>query len=250
MKVKFLKTIIGILFFSISAFSVFCQNSETVSSIEIKKLLPEGKIAFEVLDSVETTARQTELSYKFAEAFQENRDNFVDYLEKIGKKQKAKYPKNKFLSEKEFLECMDFAKNIKLLPSRTEIVEVIYSDDNRISFKSDGGLAEILDIFTYHAETNTFDLANHSTLEFRSVVNVEKTTNAFREAWEGYNWRYEYPEDMEEMPTKETINKMSMEQYKITLGRLSSGKTFIIISIKNFQEGSWVTNAEVTIRME
>ena len=249
MKIAFLKITIRIFFLIIPAFSVFCQNSGTVSSIEIKKLLPEGKISFEVLDSVETTARQTELSYKMVEAFQENTDAFVAYLEKIGKKQKAKYPKNKIMSEAEFLEYMDFAKNIKLLPSRIEIVEVIY-DDNRISFKSDGQLAEIFDKITYHVETNTFDLANRYTLKFIDSVSIETNTNAFKETWKGYNWRFEYPKDMVEIPTKETISKMSMEQYKITLGRLSSGKTFMIISLKDVQEGNWIVRVEVTIRMK
>ena len=146
---------------------------------------------------------------------------------------------------------MDFVNNIKLLPSQTEIVEVTYLDNNRISFKASGKLAEILGIVTYNAEANTFDLANRYTLEFIDFVSIKTNTNAFRETWEGYNWRFERPKDMVEMPTNmKDIEKMTMEQYKITLGRLSSGKTFMIISLKDFREGTWVVNVEVPIRMK
>ena len=252
---------------SVSAIIVFACSSRTSSNksaksdsvkiashnfdIEIKKLLPEGKVPFEVLDSMEITARQTELTYKFAEAYRENMDAFNAFLEKTRNNQDAKYPENKILSEMEFLEYMDFInKGVKLLPSRTEIVEVIYSDNNRISFKVDGVLAEIFSLITYHGETNTFDLANRYTLEFIDSVNVETNTNAFQETWKGYNWRFEAPKGMTEMPTMETLNKMTFEQYKLTLGRLSSGKTVMMISLKDFRKGEWVVRVEVTLRMK
>ena len=213
--------------------------------------MPEGKISFEVLDSMEITARQTELTYKFAEAYRENMNAFNAYIEKTRNNQEVKYPENEILSENEFLEYMDFInKGVKLLPSRTEIIEVMYSANNRISFKANGVLAEIFSLITYHGETNTFDLANRYTLEFIDSVNVETNTNAFQETWKGYNWRFEDPKDMVEMPTMETLNKITMEQYKITLGRLSSGKTVMIIELKHFQEGNWLVNIHVPIRMK
>ena len=219
--------------------------------IGIKELLPEGKIPFEVLDSMEMTERQVELTYKALEAYQKNMDAFIVYLEKRQNNQDAKYPENEILSENEFLEYMDFLnKGVKLLPIRTEIVEVIYSDNNRISFKADGQLAEIFSLITYHGKTNTFDLANRYTLEFIDSVNVETTTNAFQETWKGYNWSFEDPKDMVEMPTMETLNKITFEQYKITLGRLSSGKTVMIITLRDFREGNWLMNVLVTIRMK
>ena len=200
---------------------------------------------------MEITARQTELTYKFAEAYQKNMDAFNAYLEKIRNNQDAKYPENEILSEMDFFEYKDYiTKGVKLLPSRTEIIEVIYADNNRISFKVDGVLAEIFSLITYHGETNTFDLANRYTLEFIDSVNVETNTNAFQETWKGYNWRFEDPKDMVEMPTMETLNKMTMEQYKITLGRLSSGKTVMMISLKDFRKGEWVVNVEITMRMK
>jgi len=251
MRIRFLKIIIGVLFFNTIPFLSFCQNALRDSNIEIKTLLPEGKIQFEVLDSMEVTARQTELMDKFQKAYQENSDIFNDYFAKIRNNQKAKYPKNKFLSQKEFNEFMGYANNVKLLPSQTEIVEVVYSDDNRISFKASGKLAIIFSQITYNAEANTFDLANHYTLNFQNAVNVETNTNAFQEAWKGYNWVFAVPNDIEEMPTMENLNNLSIKQYKITLGKLmSSGKTFMIIKLKDFQEGNWVTNVEVPIRMK
>lgn len=254
MKTPFSKIAIGIIFFTIPVFSVFCQNSITDIGVEIKKLLQEGKIPFEVLDSVEVTVRETELTYKFAEVYRENFDVFNAYFDKIRNKQKAKYPKNKILSKKEFLELMNYQNNIKLLPSQIETVEVIYTDNNCISFKSDGKLAEIMSIITYQIETNTFHLDNRYRLPFVDFVNVETNTNAFQEAWVGYNWEFAKSEDIdleaEKMPTKEILEKISIEQYKITLGKLSSGKTVMMIKLKDFREGNWVVNVEIAIRMK
>ena len=250
MRVQFFKIAIGI-FLCVTPFSVSCQNSKAKINVDIKKLLPEGKIPFEVLDSIEITERQTELTYKVAEAFRENMDAFIAYLEKTKNNQEAKYPANEILSETEYLEYMAFVNNgIKLLPSRTEIIEVIYSANNIISFKADGDLAEIFSLITYHGKTNTFNLANRYTLKFIDSVNVETNTNAFQENWRGYNWSFEYPKDIVEMPSMKTINKMTMEQYKITIGILSSGKTVMIINLKDFREGNWRVHIEVPMRMK
>ena len=124
-----MKRIIQVLFFlsmSCYAYGQMIMSVDGVTTnIEIKKLLPEGKIPFEVLDSMEITERQTELSYKIQKTYQEDVDTFNTYFEKKRNNQKAKYPKNSILSEKEFLEYMDFLNNgIKLLPSRIEIIEV------------------------------------------------------------------------------------------------------------------------------
>jgi len=235
-----------------SAISDLAKIASRNFDIEIKKLLPEGKIPFEVLDSMEITVRQTELAYKFAEAYQENIDVFNSYLEKTRNNQKANYPENEILSENEFLELMNFLNNEyapKLLPTQTEIVEVMYSDDNRISFKSNGKL-EILNLITYHAETNTFDFGNYYTLKFIDTLNVETNTNTFREPWKGYHWEFSEPKDLE-MPTVANITKMSMKQFKIRLGKLtSSEKTFMIVELKDFREGNWAINVEITIRMK
>ena len=219
---------------------------------EIKKLLPEGIIPFEVLDSVEMTERQAELSYKFLEAYQKNMDAFITYIQNVENNQDAKYPENDIFSENDYLEYRDFLdKGIKLLSSRTELVKVKYSNNNRISFEADGELAEILRMITYHGKTNTFHLANRYTMEFVDTVNVETNKNAFQETWKGYNWRFENPKDMDMLvPTMETLNKVTFEQYKVTLGRLNSGKTVMIISLKDFRKGNWIVNVQVTLRME
>ena len=251
MKPQFLKISLGI-FFLVVAIPLIAQDYGT----EIKNLLPEGKIEFEVLDSVEATVRQVELTEKFQRAYRENMSAFNSYFEKKGNNQTAKYPKNKILSEKEFIELMDFANNMKVVPSQTKAVEIIYSDDNSISFKSDGKLS-ILNLITYNIETNTFTFKNY-TLNFKNSVNVETNTNAFQEAWKGYNWDFSEPgeEEMEKifsLMKKNLINfdRLSIKGYKITLGKLmNSGKTFMIIKLKDLQEGEWIYNVETPIRMK
>jgi len=253
MKTKILKIAIEIFFLNILFFSVSCQNKKTDSNINIKELLPEGKILFEILD-VEISDRQMELTEKFQKAYQENFDVFNAYFEKTRNKQNAKYPENEILSEKEWLEYVDFLNNVRVVPTQIEIVEVIYSDDNSISFKSDGILAEIFSKITYNVKTNTFNLDNRYKFKFKNSVNVEKTTNAFGESWQGYNWEFAEGKNIDleadEMPNMENLDKMSIMQYKITLGKLSSGKTFMNIKLKDLRNSVWFVNFEVVIRMK
>jgi len=249
MKIQFLKISLVVFFLVVTFSSLFCQKYD----VEVKKLLPEGKVEFEVLDSVEATPRQVALNEKFLIAYQENFDAFNAYFVKIGKKEKAKYPKNKILSKKEFLELMNFGSNIKVISSQTEIVEVIYSDDNSISFKSDGKL-EILNFITYYSETNTFDFDDEYTLTFVNSVNVETNTNALREPWQGYNWEFremENAEEWETFPAMKDVENMSAKQYRITLGKLmNSEKTFMIIKIIVIQDGNSIIYLELPIRMK
>jgi len=239
------------VFFLVVTFSsLFCQNYD----VEVKKLLPEGKVEFEVLDSMEITVLQTILLEKFHSAYRENYDAFNAYFEKTSNNQKAKYPKNKILPEKEYLKLKDFFENIKLLPSQTEIVEIIYSNDNTISFKANGKLT-ILNFIVYHTEKNIFDFGNDSALVFKNFVNIETNTNALQEPWQGYIWEFSEMENIEiegeKMPDIETIEKISGKHYKITVGKLmDSGKTVMMIKAKVIVDGKQTLNFELPIRMK
>ena len=249
MKVRFLKISLGILIFNFAISSLFCQNYGE----EIRKLLPEGKVQFEVLDSVEATILQTVLLEKFHIAYQENYDAFNVYFEKTRNNQKAKYPKNKTLSEKEYLKLKDFLENVKILPSQTETLQIIYSNDNNtISFKASGKLT-ILGLIVYDAKTNRFNFGNDGMLIFKDFAHIETNKNALQEPWQGYIWEFSEMKNIAEgkMPTAENIDKISGKHYKITVGKLmNSGKTFMIINAKVIIDGKQTLNFELPIRMK
>ena len=130
-----------ILLTIISAIILSCTANVTEESM-VSQLLGEGSYEFEILDSVKTTNRQVELTYAFQKAYQENVGVFNEHFEKVKNNEESNFPANEYLTEKDFDEYMEFAENIKLLPSTTENVKIKYLGD-QITFESSGKL-EIL----------------------------------------------------------------------------------------------------------
>jgi hypothetical protein len=230
----------------LSAIILSCSTNETNES-KIAKLLPEGTFEFEVLDSVKTTPRQEELTYAFQKAYQENMDIFNQYFEKVRKNEDSNFPANDYLTKEDFEEYMEYANNIKLIPSTTESVKVKYSGD-KIDFESSGKL-DILNYLTFNTSANTFQLENYN-LTFKDSTVVTDKNNALQESWSGHIWEFAEPKDME-IPTHETIGNFTAKRYKVTIGTLKqSGKTFMIVKGQEYNQGQEVLNFEIPIRMK
>lgn len=232
-----------------SALILSCSTNKTdiVNKSKVTELLPEGSYKFEVLDSVKTTPRQVELTYAFQKAYQEKMDTFNSYFEKVRSNKEANFPENDYLSEEDFKEYMEYAENIKLLPSTTESVKVVNSGD-LVTFESSGKL-EILNYIKYNTSTNTFKIEDY-TLTFRDSTTVTDKENALQESWNGHTWEFAEPNDME-MPTQETISSISIKQYKITLGTLEqSGRTFMKIKGNEYKNGERILSFEIPFRMK
>lgn len=239
-------TIIFLILFTLTQ-SCTTNGQDKKGKSKVSELLPENIYEFEMLDSVKTTPRQEELTFAFQRAYQEKMDIFNSYFEKVRNKEEASFPQNKYLTESDFKEYMEFAENIVLIPSTTEKIEVIYSKDN-ITFKSSGKL-EILNYIRYKSSTNEFEIEDYK-LSFKDSTNVTDKNNALQESWNGYIWEFVDPKDIE-MPTQETIGQISIKQYKITLGTLEqSGKIFMILKGREYHKGQPVVNFEIPIRLK
>ncbi|MEM6265641.1 MAG: hypothetical protein AAGI38_24275 [Bacteroidota bacterium] len=221
-----------------------CSTNEIKDS-RIANLLPEGTYEFEVLDSVDSTPRQEELAYAFQKAYQQNMDIFNQYFEKARNNEESSFPDNDFLTEEDFKEYLEYASNIKLIPSTTEFVRVEYSR-NKIVFES-GGKLDVLNYLTFNTSTNSFQLENYN-LTFRDSSKIVNRSNAFNESWNGYTWEFADPKATE-MPTQETINSITAKQYKVTIGTLEqSGKKFMILKGGEYENGERLVNFEIPIR--
>ena len=224
----------------------FNANSEESNS-KIRKLLPEGTYFFEVLDSVEVSQKQIDLTEKFKQAYQNNMEILNSYFEKTRNNEVGKFPDNIGITESEFKELMDYANNIKLLPSGKQEVTIKYSK-NKLSFKSKGKL-EILNYLEIDLEKNTVSISKYL-LPFRDSTVVTSTTNALQESWKGDIWEFVEPKDIN-MPTTETIKNISVKRYKFTLGTLDNSKrTFMIIKGQEFANGVKLLDFEIPMRMK
>lgn len=238
-----LKFSIGVLI----VFIISCSSTSQKENSKVRTLLPEGTHQFEVLDSVESTLRQTELTEKFQKAYQTHVDVFNAYFEKTRNKENAEFPKNDILTEEELNEFMDYSKNIKLLPSGTLGVTVKYSK-NKVSFQSSGKL-EILNYIEFDLSKDIVKIENYL-LPFKDSTKVSTTTNALQDSWKGYTWEFVDPKDIE-IPTSETIQNVSIKRYKVTLGTLDkTNKTFLIIKGQEFKDGQKLLDFEIPIRMK
>ena len=228
----------------LSAIILSCSTNETNES-KIAKLLPEGAYEFEVLDSVMTKPRQEELTYAFQKAYQQNMDIFNHYFEKVRNNEESNFPANDYLTKEDFEEYMEYANNIKLIPSTSESVKVKYSGD-KIVFESSGKL-DLLNYLNFNTSTNSFQLENYN-LSFRDSSSITDKNNALQESWNGYTWEFTEPKDME-MPTQETIGSITVKQYKVTVGTLEqSGKKFMILKGNEYKNGERIVSFELPIR--
>jgi hypothetical protein len=238
------------LIFLIGVLMVFimsCSSTSQKDNSKVRTLLPEGTHQFEVLDSVETTPRQTELTEKFQKAYQTHMDVFNAYFEKIRNKENVEFPRNDILTKEELNEFMDYSKNIKLLPSGALNVTVKYSK-NKISFQSSGKL-EILNYIEFDISKNVAKIENYI-LPFKDSTKVSTTTNALQDSWKGFTWEFIDPKDIE-MPTSETIHNVSIKRYKLTLGTLDkTNKTFMTIKGQELKDGQKLVDFEIPIRMK
>ena len=239
---------VGILFILFSALTIACSTNKTniTNSSKVTQLLPEGSYQFEILDSVKTTVRQVELNYAFQKAYQQKMDSFNLYFEKTRNNREANFPENDFFTEEDLKETIEYAENIKLIPTTTELVKVVYSGDY-VTFESSGKL-EVLNYIRYNISTNTFKIEDYI-LTFRDSATTSDKDNALQESWNWHTWEFAEPKDME-MPTQETISSASMKQYKITLGTLEqSGRTFMKINGNEYLDGERIISFDLPFRM-
>lgn len=227
-------------------FCISLSSSSQNNNLNIKPLLPEGTYKFHILDSIEATPRQLELTAKFQKAYKNNLDVLNVYFEKLRNKEKADFPKNDQLTEEEFLEFIEFSKDFKLLSSGLLNVTIKYNK-NKITFVSSGKL-EILNYLEFDLSKNNVHIENNL-LPFNDSIVVTQVDNAFREGWKGYKWEFSEPKDIK-MPTSETIHDFSSKFYKVTVGTLDKcNKTFMIIKGQEVQNGQKLVDFEIPIKM-
>ena len=216
----------------------------------VTQLLPEGSYRFEVLDSIKQTPRQTELTWAIGNALQENPEQLLAYMENVKNNEDGVFPENQYLTELEFKEYMEYLSSteIELLPSKTELVDIIHSE-NHVSFNSSGRL-ELLSYFKYDCSKNTFFILGCE-LTFKDSSKIISRDNAFQESWSGYTWHYsERPDDMK-IPSKEDMATFSYKHYEVKVGTLEqSGRTFMIIEGTEVQNGETLVSFNLPMRMK
>lgn len=227
------------------------NNKAKNANTYVNKLFPEGTYKFEILDSVKSTPEMERINSNLMIAYQENKEEFDRYFEKIRNNQEAEFPSSLIISEYEFQKYMEFADNIELLPSETVAVEVKYENEFIILISS--GKLDILNYFSYNTTNNSIRF-NGEDLKFEDSVHITDPNNAFKEPWKGHQWTYFEPKDLSEetMPSDiESLKQMEIKAYDIIIGELlESNRAFIKIQAKHYKDGLQVTDIHLPLRVK
>tara|TARA_R110002050_G_scaffold300483_1_gene470113 strand:- start:151 stop:864 length:714 start_codon:yes stop_codon:yes gene_type:complete len=200
---------------------------------DVKNLLPEGSMQFEVMDKVRQSPRQIELTQKFQGAIRENYDWFLEYSSNIEPGKPMPYHENLGLTEKEYLELQELMDEIELVSSGTLQYQISYSNNeiNLIPKDTAENGTVLIDL-----TQNTVEFDNQF-LTFKDTVRITDPKNGFRSEWIGYQWIYENPKDMD-MSALKDIQSLEVEQYKFTIGFIKrTGKVYVQIKGREMANG-------------
>lgn len=190
---KQLLTILSILTF----FSAYSQQRtfELSNDIEkdVKTLLPEGSMKFEVMDKVRLSPRQIELTQKFQEAIRENYDWFLEYSSNLEPGKPTPYHKNLGLTADEYSEFQELLEEIELVSSGIIQYKISYSDNEIYLIPKDTADNKTV-LINLTKNTVEFD---KQLLSFKDTVRITDPKNGFRSEWIGYQWIYENPKDVD-----------------------------------------------------
>jgi hypothetical protein len=200
---------------------------------DLKSLLSEGNMSFEIMDKVRQSPRQIELTQKFQEAIREKYDWFLEYSSNIESGKPMPYHENLGLTENEYSELQDFMNDIELVSSGILQYNVSYSENSIELTPKDTTRAKTVSI---NLSENIVEFDNQR-LSFKDTVRITDAQNGFKSEWFGYQWIYENPEDME-MSSLKNIQNLEVQQYKFTVGFLKqTGKVYVQIKGREMANG-------------
>lgn len=227
-----------LIVFLFSSFVAYSQTDKFERSNDIEKdvkaILPEGQMSFDVMDQVYQSERQIELMTKFRRAIRDNYDWYVEYTQQVIEPGKPiPYHENLGLTKDEYEEFQDLIKNIKLISSG--VVEyVITHGDDKITLEP----LDTINNFTVNLDFSTNQtMFDNQTLTFQDTIVVDNDQNGLESKWSGYQWIFEQPTKME-MNALKDLQNFRMKQYKFTVGFLErTGKVYIQIKGREISNG-------------
>ena len=200
---------------------------------DVKNLLPEGLMMFEVKDKVRQSPRQVELTQKFNNAIRKNYDWFVEYSSTIELGKPMPYHKNLGLTEKEYTELQELMNDVELVSSGFIQYKISYVDKCIKLIPTDTTNNKVISI---DLTKNIVEFDNQR-LIFKDTMKITNPQNGFKSEWVGYQWTYEKPKNVEISALK-NVQNIEFQQYKFTIGFLKrTGKVYIQIKGREIMNG-------------
>ncbi|MGS2765133.1 hypothetical protein [Sinomicrobium sp. M5D2P9] len=196
------------------ALAIFTGNVKT----DINRYFTDTIVVADIMDGIEQSPRQVELTAKFQHAIRENYEWFVTYMKTVPAGEPMPYHSNMGISKDEYDEFQGFMQNARLTSTGRENLEIL-KKDTLISFKGSGKLQPYNEI--------RIDLKNNKVLykdyvlPFGKEVIIESEDNGFGNRWKGYTWTYEYPDGMNNADFT-NLENLNIKQLKFTIGQMEN----------------------------
>lgn len=220
--------ILCILFCILSA-PTLAQSFEYSEDLnkDIKHLLPEGKIDFEIMNGISSSNRSQKIIEKFTKALIENKEWFNQQMKNIEGKEGEPVPYDKRMGiTKEEYDYMVAKKfDIGIHSTGQLSLDVTYSKNSLHIIPSDTtDFKQITIDFTSKKAT-----IDKITLDFHAPININATDNIFNSTWKGYGWRLE--ESSTDTMDLDNLEDLVLKVYSLTVGFIDSSKQ-VYIDIK------------------
>lgn len=207
----------------------------------IDELLKEGFYDADLMTGSVTSERQTELVQKMFSYIQNDYDWYIEFVKDSKDGFPEKYDQRLGLTEDEFHELRNLVHNYQMLSVNKFVLEISKSG-GRIKFytvKGPGGFENIqIDLIEKTVRFGQYQMLISDTLV------VDNSNNRIGSKWEGIQWSYSFPEEINMDNIAEVIKDESIiKLYRLTIGELIPSSR-IYISIKGVEIENGVKKGE------
>jgi hypothetical protein len=242
-----MKTSIKYLFYLIFLTSCAQSQTEKISgnpTKDLPELLKNQTVSADIMDGIKSSPRQNILTEKFQKAIQENNEWFMEYVKTATPGEGLKYHSNFGMSKEEYIELEKLSKNIEVSSSGVEKLQIIKSD-SLITFSGSGRLS-IYNQIKIDFIKNQIKYKDY-VLTFEDEVNITDENNGFKSKWDGYNWLYTSPSDLENIDFTDLEN-LNVIHVKFTIGKLeSNNKIYMQINEQKVVNGIKTLELQIPI---
>lgn len=211
---------------------------------DIQNFLEQESVMADIMDGIKANPKQTELTLKLQSAIKKNATWFQEYISQSEKGKALKYHPNFGISDSEYQEYLQLAKEIEIESSGKETLKIIKSDST-ITFLGNGRLSIYNDV-TFNLKKNLVIYKDY-VLYFHNEIIVEDAENGLKSKWKGYAWSFENPtiKDNVDFSNPKNVNLILV---KFTIGQLDkNGKTYMEIKEDKVVNGVRIIQEQLPI---
>ena len=191
-------------------------------SVDLFSLLKDGFTTYDVMNGIKPNPKLDKLTTKLKRAIEKNYDWYIDHVAKVPDGEPLPYHENLGLSQAEYEEFLNLAKNITSISTgKITIVIAPSKESGRIHIKFPE--MDALNISLKDSSVLYKDLK----LKYSGIVHVNDDSNGLRTRWAGHSFLYENPSELSSEQMK-NLDKLNYIKCKLTIALLQKSNKIMI----------------------